>query len=66
MAEHLEHSLMLVTALVPRIGYDKAAEIAKQAHRDGTTLRAAALALGHATPEQLDAWLDPSAMLGER
>ena len=64
MAEHLEHSLMLVTALVPRIGHDKAAEIARQAHREGTTLRAAALALRYATAEQLDVWLDPAAMLG--
>ncbi len=64
IAEHLEKSLMLVTALVPRIGYDKAAEIAKLAHREGTTLRAAALALGYATQAQLDGWLDPAAMLG--
>ncbi|MDD2729954.1 class II fumarate hydratase [Malikia sp.] len=64
IAEHLEKSLMLVTALVPRIGYDKAAEIAKLAQREGTTLRAAALALGYATLAQLDGWLDPAAMLG--
>ncbi len=64
IAEHLEKSLMLVTALVPRIGYDQAAEIAKLAHREGTTLRAAALALGYATVAQLDDWLDPSTMLG--
>jgi fumarate hydratase class II len=64
IAEHLEKSLMLVTALVPRIGYDKAAEIAKLAHREGTTLRAATLALGYAREEQLDLWLDPASMLG--
>lgn len=63
LAEHLGRSLMLVTALVPHIGYDRAAAIAKQAHLDGTTLRAAALTLGAATAEQLDRWLQPDAML---
>ena len=57
IAELLERSLMLVTALAPRIGYDRAAEIAKKAHRDRTTLREAALALGYVTGEQFDAWV---------
>ncbi|MCW2291969.1 fumarate hydratase class II [Pseudomonas sp. BIGb0408] len=63
MAEHLERGLMLVTALNPHIGYDKAAEIAKKAYQDGTTLREAALALGHLTAEQFDAWVRPETML---
>jgi len=62
--ELLERSLMLVTALTPRIGYDRAAEIAKKAHRDGTTLREAALALGHVSAEQFDAWVRPEDMTG--
>ena len=64
--ELLERSLMLVTALAPHIGYDRAAEIAKQAHRDGTTLREAALALGYVSPEQFDAWVRPEDMTGPR
>jgi fumarate hydratase class II len=60
--QHLEDSLMLVTALNPHIGYEKSAEIALHAHRTGSTLRAAALDLGYLTSEQLDAWLDPAAM----
>jgi fumarate hydratase class II len=60
---HLENSLMLVTALNPHIGYHKAAEIAKKAHREGTTLREAALALGHLTAEQFDEWVDPAKMV---
>ncbi len=63
IAEHLERSLMLVTALVPHIGYDKAAEIAKRAHHEGSTLRAAALALGYLTAEEAERWLQPDAML---
>jgi fumarate hydratase class II len=63
---HLARSLMLVTALNPHIGYSKAAEIAKKAHADGTTLRDAALALGHVTGEQFDAWVKPEAMIGSR
>ena len=62
IARMVSASLMLVTALTPHIGYDKAAEIAKKAHAEGTTLREAALALGYATEEQLAAWLDPGAM----
>ncbi|NMM20341.1 MAG: class II fumarate hydratase [Rhodoferax sp.] len=64
IADLLERSLMLVTALAPHIGYDRAAEIAKRAHHDGTTLREAALALGHVTPEQFDQWVKPAAMVG--
>jgi len=55
--------LMLVTALNPHIGYHKAAEIAKKAHKEGTTLREAALALGYVTPEQFDEWVDPAKMV---
>ena len=60
--EHLRRNLMVVTALNPHIGYDKGAEIAKKAHADGTTLREAALELGHLTAEQFDEWIDPLAM----
>jgi len=60
--ELMERSLMLVTALAPHIGYDNAAAIAKQAHKDGTSLREAALASGHLTAEQFDAWVRPEAM----
>lgn len=59
---HLTNSLMLVTALAPSIGYDRAAEVAKKAHRDGTTLREAALALGYLTWEQFDAAVRPENM----
>ncbi len=62
----LERSLMLVTALSPHLGYDKAAEIAKKAHREGTTLKAAALALGYLSEAEFDAWVRPEAMLGPR
>jgi fumarate hydratase class II len=55
-------SLMLVTALAPHIGYDKASAIAKKAHSDGTTLREAALALGHVTEAQFDEWVQPGRM----
>ncbi|MDP1613512.1 MAG: class II fumarate hydratase [Sulfuritalea sp.] len=64
IAELLERSLMLVTALAPHIGYERAAEIAKLAHRDGCTLRAAALALGHVTAEEFDRWVRPADMVG--
>ena len=60
--EHVSNSLMLVTALTPRIGYDKAAEIAKKAHKDGTTLRAAALALGYLDAATFDELMVPEAM----
>jgi fumarate hydratase class II len=62
IADHLGRSLMLVTALTPSIGYDKAAEIAKQAHHEGTTLREAALALGYLSGDEFDAAMDPRAM----
>lgn len=64
IAELVERSLMLVTALNPHIGYDKAAQIAKKAHVEGTTLRDAAIASGHVTPEQFDAWVRPETMTG--
>ncbi len=63
MAAHLERGLMLVTALNPHIGYDKAAEIAKKAYGEGSTLREAALALGYLTNEQFDEWVRPEKML---
>ena len=66
IAELVERSLMLVTALSPKIGYDRAAEIAKKAHRDGSTLREAALALGYVSAEDLDRWLRAQDMLGPR
>ncbi len=59
----LHRSLMLVTALTPHIGYDHAAEIAKKAHREGSTLREAALALGYVSAEQFDAWVRPERMV---
>ncbi len=62
--ELLERSLMLVTALAPRIGYDRAAEIAKKAHREGSTLRDAALGLGYVSAEQFDAWVRAKDMIG--
>ena len=61
---HLENSLMLVTALNPHIGYDNAAKIAKKAHKEGTTLREAALDLGLLTNEQFDEWVRPENMIG--
>ncbi len=62
IAELMERSLMLVTALTPHIGYDKAAAIAKQAQHDGSTLLQAAVALGHVSAEQFAQWIDPLAM----
>jgi fumarate hydratase class II len=59
---HVEDSLMLVTALNPHIGYEKAAEIALAAHREGTSLRAAALKLGYVTAEEFDRWVRPQDM----
>jgi fumarate hydratase class II len=64
IAELVERSLMLVTALTPHIGYDNAAKIAKKAHADGTTLKEAALALGLVTEAQFDDWVRPERMLG--
>lgn len=60
----MHNSLMLVTALNPHIGYDKAAEIAKKAHREGITLKAAAIATGYVSAEQFDAWVVPEHMTG--
>jgi fumarate hydratase class II len=57
---------MLVTALAPHIGYDRAAEIAKRAHHDAITLREAALALGHVTAEEFDRWVKPAEMVRGR
>jgi len=64
--ELLQSSLMLVTALTPHIGYDRAAQIAKHAHKNGTTLREAALGMGAVSAEQFDAWVDPRQMLQPR
>jgi fumarate hydratase class II len=64
IGELLERSLMLVTALAPHIGYDRAAEIAKKAHRDGSTLREAALALGYVSAADFDRWVRPETMTG--
>ena len=63
---HLENSLMLVTALNNHIGYDKAAKIAKKAHEEGTTLREAALELGYLTNEEFDQWVRPEEMTGSK
>ncbi|XP_006019062.1 fumarate hydratase, mitochondrial [Alligator sinensis] len=60
----MSESLMLVTALNPHIGYDKAAKIAKTAHKEGTTLKEAAIKLGFLTSEQFDQWVKPTEMLG--
>ncbi len=62
--QQLEQSLMLVTALNPHIGYDNAAKIAKKAHKEGTTLKAAALALGLVKAEDFDRWVRPEDMIG--
>lgn len=62
--KHLENSLMLVTALNTRIGYDNAAKIAKKAHKDGTTLKQAAIELNLLTAEQFDEWVVPEKMVG--
>ena len=60
---HLENSLMLVTSLNTHIGYYKAAEIAKKAHKEGTTLKEAAIALGHVSAADFDKWVDPANMV---
>jgi fumarate hydratase class II len=66
IAELVQRSLMLVTALNPHIGYDKAAKIAKDAHRSGSTLREAAIASGWLSAEQFDTWVVPEQMVGRR
>jgi len=63
IAEQMERSLMLVTALAPHIGYDHAAEIAKRAHRDGSTLKQAALALGYVTEAEFELWAQAAEMV---
>lgn len=62
--ESLNNSLMLVTALNTKIGYDKAAEIAKKAYKEDTTLKEAALSLGYLTAKEFDAWVRPEKMIG--
>lgn len=62
--KHLDNSLMLVTALNPHIGYDKAAQIAKTAHKNGTTLKDEAINLGYLTAEQFDQYVKPETMIG--
>ncbi|MGI9401880.1 MAG: class II fumarate hydratase, partial [Rhizobiaceae bacterium] len=64
ISDLLDRSLMLVTALTPVIGYDKAAEIAKKASKEGTTLKEAAIALGYIDAETFDKAIDPSKMTG--
>jgi len=64
--KHVQSSLMLVTALNPHIGYDKAAKIAKKAHKEGTTLREAALGLGFVSPEDFDRWVRAEDMVGQK
>ena len=64
LQKQLEQSLMLVTALNPHIGYDNAAKIAKKAHKEGTTLKEAALALGLVKSEDFDKWVRPEDMTG--
>ncbi len=66
IAENLERSLMLVTALAPHVGYDAAARVAKAAHATGKTLREAAIELGVASGEDFDRWVRPEDMVGRR
>jgi fumarate hydratase class II len=61
--EHVERSLMLVTALNPYIGYEKAAEIAKLAYKENSTLREAAVKTGYVLPQQFDEWVKPEKMI---
>ncbi|MBS1908863.1 MAG: class II fumarate hydratase [Bacteroidetes bacterium] len=63
--KHVDNSLMLVTALNPKIGYYKAAEIAQKAHKEGTTLKQMALKLGYLTEKEFDEWVVPSKMVGK-
>jgi len=63
--EHVNNSLMLVTALNPKIGYYKAAEIAQKAHKEGTTLKEMAVKLGYLTAEEFDQWVKPEDMVGK-
>ena len=63
--KHVDNSLMLVTALNPKIGYYKAAEIAQKAHKENNTLKEMAVKLGYVTPEEFDEWVDPKNMVGK-
>ena len=63
--KHVDNSLMLVTALNTKIGYYKSAEIAQTAHKNGSTLKETAIALGYLTSEEFDAWVKPEEMVGE-
>lgn len=63
--QHVDNSLMLVTALNTKIGYYKAAEIAQKAHKEGTTLKSMSVKLGYVTPEQFDEWVQPAKMVGD-
>jgi fumarate hydratase class II len=63
--KHVDNSLMLVTALNPKIGYYKAAEIAQKAHKENTTLKEMAVKLGYVTPEEFDKWVNPEDMVGK-
>ena len=62
--QNLDNSLMLVTALNTKIGYEKAAKIAKTAHHNGTTLKEEAVNLGYLTADEFDQWVDPTKMIG--
>lgn len=66
IAKIMNESLMLVTALNPHIGYDKSAKIAKTAHKEGTTLKQAAIKLGYLTEDQFNEWVRPENMLGPK
>ena len=66
ISDLMERSLMLVTALAPHIGYDKAAAIAKHAHKKGSTLKEAALELGHVSDADFDRWVKPEEMISPR
>ena len=65
LKKNLDNSLMLVTALNPKIGYEKAATIAKTAHKNGSTLREESINLGFLTGEQFDEWVKPDEMCGK-
>jgi fumarate hydratase class II len=62
----MNESMMMVRAQNPHFGYDKPAQIAKKAHKEGTTLKAAALALGYVTEQQFDEWVKPQDMVGSK
>ena len=66
ISQLLNESLMLVTALNPHIGYDKAAMIAKKAHKEGLTLKQSAIQYGDMTDEQFNDWVRPENMLGPK